>query len=135
MFIFAFSMDTAILLYDPVGGVPEGGVPDGGVPKGRVPFTCILSGGGPEGRVPFICIPPGGVPFDPADWLNCGFSPVLASPGVADATIVPEPASGVFSTVCACPAALVESWVQPATRIPAMRNADAISIIILLFFI
>jgi hypothetical protein len=132
--------------YDPDGGVPDGRVPDGGVPEGRVPFICIPSGGVPEGRVPFICIPSGGVPCGPADWLNCGLSAVPAWSDVTDDAIPPEVPTGAVPTACVCPAAgddvlpvwpdtLPVSWVQPATRIPATRIADAISIMILLFFI
>ena len=134
--------------YDPDGGVPDGGVPEGGVPDGRVPFICIPSGGVPEGRVPFTCIPSGGVPFEPADWLNCGLSPVLAWPGVTDDdTPLESPATAVpTACVCSCtadgeavvlvwPDTLPVSWVQPATSIPATRIADAINIMILLLFI
>ena len=60
---------------DPDGGVPEGGVPEGAEPS---PAGGVPDGGVPDGRVPFICIPAGGVPEGaPADWLNCGLSPLF----------------------------------------------------------
>ena len=62
---------------DPVGGVPEGGVPEGAEPS---PAGGVPDGGVPDGRVPFICMPAGGVPEGlPADWLNCGLSPLFAA--------------------------------------------------------
>jgi len=98
---------------------------------------------GPEGLVPFM--PPGGVPpIWPADWLNCGLLPVAASPGVADdarlpaspavAAAVPRASVGIVDRVLVVSTDELLS-VQPATRIPAMRIDDAISIMILFFCI
>jgi hypothetical protein len=114
----------------------DGGVPEGGVPP---------DGGVPEGCVPFISIPAGGVPCGPADWLKAGLSPVLAAwSGVADEAAEPEFPASAVTAACSCPVegddALVV-WldvllsVQPATRIPATRIAEAISMIKLFFFI
>ena len=131
---------------DPDGGVPEGRVPDGGVPEGAVPLPGPPDGGVPDGRVPFICIPAGGVPEGvPADWLNRGLSPLAAgSDEPDDASLAGCSAEAVFVT-CACAsddAGLPLAWaaelpesVQPITKIPAMRIADAISINIVLFLI
>jgi hypothetical protein len=152
---FCYSLHTGLQDYDPDGGVPEGGVPDGpdpsdcippgGVPEGRVPFICMPSGGVPEGLVPFIAMPSGGVPpIWPADWLNCGLLPEPASPGVADdarlpaspvvAAAVPWASVGIVDRVLVVSTDELLS-VQPATRIPAMRIDDAISIMILFFCI
>jgi hypothetical protein len=129
-------------VYD--GGVPEGGVPpDGGVPEGCVPFISIPAGGVPEGLVPFISIPAGGVPCGPPDWLKAGLSPVLAAwSGVADEAAEPELPASAVTAACTWPVDdAVVVWpdellsVHPATRIPATRIANAISMIRLLFFI
>ena len=128
------------------GGVPEGGVPpDGGVPDGAVLFISIPAGGVPEGLVPFISIPAGGVPCGPADWLNTGLSPVLVVwSGVADEAAEPEFPASAVTAACSCPVDGDDTLVvcldvlvsvQPATRIPATRIAEAISMIKLLFFI
>jgi hypothetical protein len=87
------------------------------------------SGGVPEGATP--------------DSLNLGLSPLLTASEVPDT----DPAAGWFASavfvICACveaellpdwAAVLPESCVQPVIRIPAMRIADATSIMILLFF-
>jgi hypothetical protein len=126
---------------EPGWGVPDGGVPEGGVPDGTVPSP---AGGVPDGRVPFICIPSGGVPEGaPADWLNLGLSPLLVASVVPDDEPVAGGSAEAVFVICACEDAevlpdwavvLPESCVQPAMRIPAMRIADATSIIILLFF-
>jgi hypothetical protein len=119
----------------PDGGDPDGGVPDGGVPDGRVPFICIPPGGVPEGWVPFICIPSGGVPIGPADSLNWGLSPVPASPVSPDNAVCAAVAKdGIGDSVLLVSTDELLS-VQPATRIPATRAADATSTMILFFFI
>ena len=125
------------------GGVPEGGVPDGGVPDGCVPFISIPAGGVPESLVPFNSIPDGGVPCGPADWLKAGLSLLLkAVSGVADKVAVFEfPASAVTAACAWSVDDALAVWpdellsVHPATSIPAMRIADAISMTKLLFFI
>ena len=78
--------------------------------------------------------------------MNCVLSPVPDWAAVTDGDNPPEPAAAVCSTAFDCPVVcpalpavgvvvLSVLWVQPATRIPAMRIAEATSIIILLFFI
>jgi hypothetical protein len=85
-----------------------------------VPFIAIPSGGVPEGAVPFICISTGCVPEG-----------VALSDVPADACPV---APGVCAAAVLDAAGLPESDVQPATRIPAMRNTDATSMMIVLLF-
>jgi len=120
------------------GGVPDGGVPDGfspdcrspegavplpgmppGPPCGAVPFIAIPSGGVPEGAVPLAGISAGGVPagatFSEVPTDTCAEAAGVCSAGL-DAALLPE------------------SDVQPATRIPAMRNTDATSMMMVLLF-
>jgi hypothetical protein len=77
----------------------------------------------PEGAVPLRCISAGGVPEGAA------FSevPADACPDVSGVPAAePETAAGV--------AVLPVSDVQPATKIPEMRIADATSMIMMLLF-
>jgi len=112
--------------------------PDGGVPDGRVPFISIPAGGVPEGWVPFICMPAGGVPDG---WV---VFPCIPAAGVPDGEMA-ETAGVVSCGTCvlsACAGAvdaedadeLLPSWVQPALQIPATRIADAMIMMIVLFF-
>jgi len=133
--------------YDAAGGVPDGGVPegfspDGLSPEGAVPFICMPSGGVPEGRVPFISIPAGGVP-EGAVWFIC-ISAGGVPDGVTDESDDPEAACTEDAWGCSADAAalvtsdgaeeLPESEVQPATKIPAMRIAEATNMMIMLLF-
>lgn len=118
----------------PDGCVPDGGAPPGGVPEGAVPFS-IPSGGVPEGAFLFIC-PPGGVPDGAVLFTctpgcrsvaavlpDCTFSCCVFTGDAAGDTVVPVDCGEVLVVL-----------VQPATRIPAMRIADAITMTMLLFF-
>lgn len=92
-------------------------------------------------------MPSGGVPDGaPADWLNWGLSPFFVWSDDPDAELLAGCSAWAVFVICACAfddaglpldwaEVLPESCVQPVTRIPAMRIADAISIMILLFFI
>ena len=136
----------ALPAYDWAGGVPdgispEGFSPEGLSPEGAVPFICMPSGGVPEGRVPFISIPAGGVPD--ADWFIC-ISAGGVPEGATDESEDPVAACDEVAWGCSADAAalvtaddteeLPESEVQPATKIPAMRIADATNMIIMLLF-
>ena len=131
----------------PDGAVPDGGVPpvppDGGVPDGRVPFICIPAGGVPEGRVPFICRPADGVPEGwvvlPCISAGCVPEGVPAvEPEDASVACWPEGfAACAVAVACAWPEdadVLPLSCVQPAINIPATRIADAMIMMIVLFF-
>ena len=121
-------------------GVPEGGVPDGIVPDGRVPLPCIPAGGVPDGWVPFISTPAGGVP---EGWVEF---PCISAGGVPDGVPTTEPEEvSVVDTCwpdgfCACAwledavPASEDVDVQPAINIPATRIADAMIMMIVLFF-
>jgi hypothetical protein len=111
----------------PEGGVPDGIPPKGGEPEGAVPFICIPAGGVPEGRVPFICKPAGGVPEGVADWSD---DPVATC--VETAWGCSADAAGLVTADWA--EELPESDVQPATKIPAMRIAEATNMMMMLLF-
>jgi len=98
----------------PPGGVPDGMVPEGEAPESAVPFA-IPAGGVPEGAVPVVRSARTRVP-DGVPAAACWFSVTVGAAVAED--------DGV-----------VELCVQPATRIPAMRSADPISMSIVLFFI
>jgi hypothetical protein len=91
-----------------------------------VPFISMPAGGVPDGWVPlFTCIPAGGVPDGAADWSD--------DPAAACAeTAVDCVDDAGFNADCADE--LPESDVQPATKIPATRNTDAINMMIMLLF-
>lgn len=118
--------------FSPDGGVPDGAVPfisipPGGVPEGRVPFISIPAGGVPDGWVPlFTCIPAGGVPDGAADWSD--------DPAAACVEAAWDCVDDAGLEVADCAEELPESDVQPATKIPATRNTDAINMIIMLLF-
>lgn len=117
----------------PDGGVPDGFSPDGLSPEGAVPLPGIPPGP-PCGAVPFIAMPSGGVP-EGAVPLTC-----LSAGGVPDGNAVSAAPDVDFSDaagVCTAGldvAVLPESDVQPATNIPAMRIADATSMMMVLLF-
>jgi hypothetical protein len=80
-------------------------MPSGGVPEGAVPLTCLSAGGVPDGNA---------------------------------VSAVPDAAFSDAAGVCTAGldvAVLPESDVQPATNIPAMRIADATSMMMVLLFI
>jgi len=93
-----------------------------GPPAGAVPFICIPSGGVPEGLVPFISTPAGAVP-------DCSDDPAALAAGVAWTC---SDDAGLDAADCV--EELPESDVQPATRIPATRIADATNMMIMLLF-
>lgn len=119
-------------------GVPEGGVPVGFSPDGRSPEGVVLfpyiPPGPPCGAVPFIVIPSGGVPEGAVPLAG------ISAGGVPDGAAfseVPADACAEAAGVCSAgldEAVVPESDVQPATRIPAMRNTDATSMIMVLLF-
>jgi hypothetical protein len=129
--------------YEPVGGVPEGFSPEGGEPEGPpVPFISMPAGGVPEGRVPFISIPPlwspdavwficisaGGVPEGAADWSD---DPATAS---VEAAWGCSAGAAAWLVTADWAEVLPLSDVQPATKIPAMRSAEATNMIMMLLF-
>jgi hypothetical protein len=104
----------------PDGRVPFISIPAGGVPEGWVPFICMPAGGEPDGWVVFPCILAAGVPdgvmAEPDVAVSCGTCVLSACVGAEDADVLPP------------------SWVQPAIKIPATRIADAMIMMIVLFF-
>jgi hypothetical protein len=117
----------------PDGGVPEGFSPDGLSPEGAVPFPGMPPGP-PCGAVPFIAMPSGGVPEGTVPLLckSAGRVPDGVTFSDIPADTCPD-AAGVCASALDV-ALLPESDVQPATNIPAMRIADATSMMIVLFF-
>lgn len=117
----------------PDGGVPDGFSPDGAVPfipippswEGRVPFISIPAGGVPEGAVPF-CISAGGVPDGAvlADELAA-----LSAGADADCST-----GAAVEDAADCVEEVPESDVQPATQMPAIRIAEATSMMMILLF-
>jgi hypothetical protein len=102
-------------------------MPPGGVPEGRVPFISMPAGGVPDGWVPlFTCIPAGGVPDGAADWSD--------DPAAACAEAAVDCVDDAVPDAADCADELPESDVQPATKIPATRNTDAINMMIMLLF-
>jgi hypothetical protein len=81
----------------------------------------------PEGAVWFTCLSAGGVPEDAADWSD---NPVAAC--VEAAWGCSADAAGLVTADWA--EELPESDVQPATKIPAMRIAEATNMMMMLLF-
>jgi hypothetical protein len=117
----------------PAGGVPEGRVPfiampAGGVPHGWEVFPFMPAGGVPEGLVVFPCISAGGVPdgvgaSEPDKVAAACWAGVLSACDGTEDTPADEDAD-----------VLPLSCVQPAMKIPATRIADAMIMMIVLFF-
>jgi hypothetical protein len=90
-------------------------------------FPCIPAGGVPEGWVVFPFISAGGVPdgvaaAEPDDTAACWAGVVSTCAGADDAPVVED--ADVLPASC----------VQPAMKIPATRIADAMIMMIVLFF-
>jgi len=98
------------------------------VPEGWVPFICRPADGVPEGWVVLPCISAGCVPegvpaVEPEDASVACWPEGFAACAVAAACTWPEDAD-----------VLPLSCVQPAINIPATRIADAMIMMIVLFF-